>query len=202
MVDLQTGKIQGALKPHQASGNLALSQDGRWLATAGWHSDKVCLWDVSTGELVHVWPKPTATRVSFARDSRTLVLSTGEKFEFWDVISLKKNLTFACAEPLYSSQVVFTSDGALMALELTPGVIDLKDTKTGRTVARLEDPSGARSTWTTFSPDGTQFIASSNYTKAIRVWDLPKIRVRLKEMGLDWNWPEFPDQTNRFKPDR
>ena len=191
LLDLKTGLVQDPFKPHRMSGFLALSPDGRWLATAGWHADNVCLWNVGTGELVREWPAP-GVRVSFAPDSRTLILSTGERFEFWDVASGREGLSVPCDEPLYPTQVVFTSDGVLMALEMAPGLIHLKDSKTGRTVAKLEDPSGSRATWMKFTPAGDKLVAAANYSKAIHVWDLRAIGVRLKEMGLDWDWPEFP----------
>jgi tetratricopeptide (TPR) repeat protein len=42
-----------------------------------------------------------------------------------------------------------------------------------------------------FTPDGTQLVVVALYARAIHVWDLRAIRVRLKAMGLDWDWPEF-----------
>ena len=63
---------------------------------------------------------------------------------------------------------------------------------TGRTVAKLEDPHGDRAFWQGFSPDGTRLVVASKYAGAIHIWDLRAIRTRLKEMNLDWDWPEFP----------
>jgi WD40 repeat protein len=88
--------------------------------------------------------------------------------------------------------VAFSPDEKLMALEVSPGIIHLSEIATGRTVAKLTDPSGDRATWMCFTPDGTQLVTSSNYAKTIHVWDLRRIRLGLKEMRLDWDWPEFP----------
>ena len=79
----------------------------------------------------------------------------------------------------------------MMALEMAPGVIHLKEITSGRTVARLEDPQGDVSTWMGFTPDGTQLIVVARYAGAIHRWDLRAIRTRLKAMNLDWDWPEF-----------
>jgi hypothetical protein len=87
--------------------------------------------------------------------------------------------------------VAFSPDGKLMALEMAPAVIHLKETATGRTVARLEDPHGDRIGWLGFTPDGTRLVTAAWYAKAIHVWDLRAIRARLKSMDLDWEWPEF-----------
>jgi len=88
--------------------------------------------------------------------------------------------------------VAFSPDGRLMALEMAPAVLHLKEVATGRTVAKLEDPCGDRATWQGFTPDGTQLVVIAKYANAIHVWDLRAIRTRLKDMNLDWDWPEFP----------
>src|SRR5262249_8274142 len=80
----------------------------------------------------------------------------------------------------------------LMALEMAPAVIHLKVVATGRTVARFEDPHGDRANWQSFTPDGTQLVVAAGPTSAIHIWDLQAIRTRLKDMNLDWDWPEFP----------
>src|SRR5262249_52155893 len=92
---------------------------------------------------------------------------------------------------LYPGLVSFSPDGGLLALELAPGVIDLRDAATGRVVARLEDPFGDRSTSIYFTPAGTELVAVARFSKAVHVWDLRAIRVRVKAMGLDWDWPEY-----------
>jgi tetratricopeptide (TPR) repeat protein len=60
-----------------------------------------------------------------------------------------------------------------------------------RTVAKLEDPHGDRANWLGFTPDGTQLVVVAKYATAIHLWDLRAIRTRLKDMSLDWDWPEF-----------
>jgi hypothetical protein len=81
-----------------------------------------------------------------------------------------------------------------MALEMAPGVTHLKDAASARTVAKLEDPRGDRACWMSFTPDGTQLVVTATYAHAIHVWALRAIRQRLKAMGLDWDWPEFPPE--------
>src|SRR5438046_3073554 len=55
---------------------------------------------------------------------------------------------------LYPGFVAFTGDGKLMAVEMAPGLIHLKEISSGRTVAQLEDPDRNVSTWMSFTPDG------------------------------------------------
>jgi hypothetical protein len=93
---------------------------------------------------------------------------------------------------LYPGRTVFAPKTNLMAMEMAPGVVHLKEKSTGKTVAKLEDPHGDRATWMEFTPDGSQLVVVANYARAIHIWDLRSIRQRLKMMNLDWDWPEFP----------
>jgi len=44
--------------------------DGRWAASSGWHSDRVWLWNVGTGQRVREWVVGKRAMVSFTPDSR------------------------------------------------------------------------------------------------------------------------------------
>ena len=170
----------------------ALSGDGRWAASCGWHSDRVRLWNVDTGQMVHEWVVGKQTTVFFTPDSRALIISRGDEFSFWDVETLQPIRRLSRDVAQFPGHVAFSPDGRLMALEMAPAVIHLKEVATGRTVAKLEDPHGDRATWQGFTPDGTQLVVVASYASAIHIWDLRAIRTRLKDMNLDWDWPEFP----------
>ena len=83
---------------------------------------------------------------------------------------------------------VFSPDSKLLTVP-TPDGIHLIDHATGREVAVLEDPNLDLAS-ITFTPDGTKLIALNAHNGA-HVWDLRLMRRRLKEMDLDWQWPEF-----------
>jgi hypothetical protein len=198
ILDLETGAVRAELGVHPWGEVRALSQDGRWAASCGWHSDGVRLWDVGTGQVVHEWvvgkqqgPGIGATNVFFTPDSRALIICQGDDFSFWDVGTLQLIRRLPRDIALSSGHVAFSRDGRLMALEMAPGVIHLKEVAGGRTVATFEDPHGDRASWQGFTPDGTQLVVVSNHATAVHVWDLRAIRKRLKEMGLDWDWPEL-----------
>jgi WD40 repeat protein len=148
-------------------------------------------WNAQTGELLKDWIVGRETRVEFAPDSRELVVARGGDFHFLNVGTLETSRRLKREIGLYPGDVAFCPDGKLMAMEMSPAVIHLKETSTGRTVAQLEDPSGDRSNMISFSHEGTRLIVLSSYASAIHVWDLRAIRSRLKAMGLDWEWPEF-----------
>jgi WD40 repeat protein len=135
--------------------------------------------------MVHEWVLGKRTLVFFTPDSRALVISRDGEFSFWDVATLQpiRRLTRDVAQ--FPGHVAFSPDGKLMAVEMAPAVIHLKEVATGRTVARLEDPHGDRATWQGFTPDGTQLVVVAQYARAIHIWDLRAIRMRLKDMNLD-----------------
>jgi hypothetical protein len=192
LMDLTMTAVRGPHFAHPRAGFVALSQDGRWVASCGWHSDRVRLWNVGTGQMVHEWVLGKWTTVFFTPDSRALIISRGDEFGFWDVETLQPIRRLPRDVTPFPGWVAFSPDGKLMALEMAPAVIHLKEVATGRTVAQLEDPHGDRANWQGFTPDGTHLVVVAKYASAIHLWDLRAIRTRLKDMNLDWDWPEFP----------
>jgi serine/threonine protein kinase/WD40 repeat protein len=192
ILDLETGAVRRNLDPHPLGEVQALSGDGRWAASSGWHSDRVRLWNVGTGEKVHEWVLGKWTNVFFTPDSRALIISRGDEFSFWDLETLQPIRRLPRDVTPFPGHVAFSPDGRLMALEMAPAVLHLKEVATGRTVAKLEDPCGDRASWQGFTPDGTRLVVVAGYASAIHLWDLRAIRTRLKDMNLDWDWPEFP----------
>jgi WD40 repeat protein len=191
VLDSETGDVLGPLMKHSKVSFVALSPDSRWLATSGWHSDRIRLWDAQTSKLV--WEKLAGkmTMVFFTPDGRQLIIATGGEFTFYDLNTFEVTRRLRRDPVLHPGDIAFTADGKLMALEMSPAVIHLKEVATGKTIAKLEDPFGDRSTWMTFTPDGAKLIVVAGFADAVHVWDLRAIRTRLKAMGLDWDWPEF-----------
>jgi eukaryotic-like serine/threonine-protein kinase len=204
ILDLETGRIRQTLAKHPNGEIHALSRDGRWAASCGWHSQTVRLWNAETGQMVHEWDLAAHAFVFFTPDSETLIISRPDEFSFWDVQTFQPVRRLARAIAQHPGHVAFSPDGKLMALEMEPATIHLLEVATGRTVARLEDPHGDRATWQGFTPDGTELVVVSTYGSAIHIWNLRAIRARLKEMSLDWEWPEFapvPDrQRDSYEP--
>ena len=192
ILDLATEAVVSTGMTHAAAAFVAVSPDGARLATGGWHSPRVKLWDLPGGRLIKEWEAGSSSRVFITPDNRELIVARGGDFTFHDMQTLAVNRTMPRETGLFPGLVAFTADGQLMALEMAPGVIHLKEITSGRTVARLEDPQGDQSTWLGFTPDGTQLVVAARYAGAIHRWDLRAIRARLKTMNLDWDWAEFP----------
>jgi len=191
LLDLVTESVQVTKMPHTNVAYVALSPDAERLATSSWHSRDVKLWDGQTGRLIKDLEAGLSSAVFFTPDNREMIVARGNEFTFHDLNSLEVSRRMPREIGLYPGHVAFTADGKLMALEMAPGLIHLKEITSGRTVAKLEDPHGDVSTWMSFTPDGTQLVVAARYAGAIHRWDLRAIRARLKTMNLDWDWPEY-----------
>jgi tetratricopeptide (TPR) repeat protein len=86
----------------------------------------------------------------------------------------------------------FSPDSRLLAINDRLSVIHLVEINTGREIASLTSPDSIGSSPLFFTPDGTQLVSTSSGTSGLYVWDLRLIRQELKELGLDWEWPDFP----------
>ena len=89
--------------------------------------------------------------------------------------------------------MAFSPDSAILAHETYfksyEGSIALVEVATGRELARIADPDGAKAAEIVFSPDGMQLIAILPDQPHIRIWDLRAVRHRLAELDLDWSPP-------------
>ena len=128
-----------------------------------------------------------ANFVFFTPDSRALIIARGDEFSFWDVETLQPIRRLPRDATPFPGRVAFSPDGKLMALEMAPAVIHLKEVATGPDRGQARGPGGDRATWQGFTPDGTQLVVVASYASAIHVWDLRAIRTRLKDMNLDWD---------------
>jgi WD40 repeat protein/cytochrome c-type biogenesis protein CcmH/NrfG len=194
VLDFATGKLLALREPQPGADFLMLSPDGRWAAGHGWNASSVVLWDAQTGERVRQFPVllPARARACFTPDSRTLIISVGGEYRFHDVATGNVVRCLQQDVYLYPEHIAFSPDGRLMAVPMAPGEIHLREVISARLIARLQDPHGDRSIRLIFTDGGTRLIAVCHYARAIHVWDLRLIRQRLKEMDLDWHWPEFP----------
>jgi WD40 repeat protein len=192
VLNAKTGDVQAPLMTHPNVSFIAMSPNSRWLATSGWHSDRIRLWETQTSKLAWEHVVGKMSMVSFTPDNRELIVSKGSEFIFFDLNTFEVSRRLVREPGLHPGDVAFTPDGDLMAMEMSPAVIHLKEVATGKTIGKLEDPYGDRSTWMTFTPDAARLIAVAGYADAVHIWDLRAIRVRLKEAGLDWDWSDRP----------
>jgi tetratricopeptide (TPR) repeat protein len=183
------------LEPQLDVRNCAVSPDGRWVVTAShwWsgHDSAARIWDAASGRHVHDLPLEDSTIPGFSPDGRWLAAKCfGTGLIVWEVGTWREKLRFR--EGAFDRAFAFSADSRLIALNDVLGAIRLIELDSGREVARL---TGPEATWyqpVALTADGTRLIATCSGLKALYVWDLRQLRARLKEMKLDWEWPEFP----------
>jgi serine/threonine protein kinase/WD40 repeat protein/tetratricopeptide (TPR) repeat protein len=168
----------------------AVSPDGSWVVTCShwWdgRSKSVRIWDAGTGQQVHELPMEGSTQVRFSPDGRWLMTVTdGAGSRLWEAGTWREMRRL-------DGGGCFSPDSRLLAISDIFSVIRLVETATGKEVARLTGPEPMWYHPAYFTPDGTRLIAICSGGTALYVWDLRLIRQQLKELGLDWEWDEFP----------
>ena len=166
--DIYTGKCIRTLAHHDRRVlNLALSPDGRWLASGDWYD--LCVWDLANGTRHHV-PKDLSQHsikdFNFSADSRTLYIGVEKSIKLLDVekgqiireIPRLQEIHELAVTP--DERTLIIKEGSHYSLFL----IDLK-TEEER---RLEKCSSTSSF--SLSPDG-HTLATGHETK-IQLWDL------------------------------
>jgi superkiller protein 3 len=94
---------------------------------------------------------------------------------------------------------VFSRDGRLLAVGLSPQQILLAEAATGRAIAHLSTLQPVSATPLAFSADGTRLAASTNQ-RTLLLWDLRGVRAELTKLGLDWDTPPYPPTEEKNAP--
>jgi WD40 repeat protein len=177
------------LEPQYDVRSCAVSPDGRWVATGShwWdgRSSTARIWDAQSGRHVRDLPLNYSAIPDFSSDGRWLATTAYGGVKLWQVGTWEQKAV------LGYGVFAFSPDGRLLAVNDVVEAIRLVDPNTGREVARLIGPESAYKA-VAMTADGTRLIATGLGHKTLYVWDLRQLRHHLKEMGLDWDWPEFP----------
>ncbi len=171
----------------------AVSPDGRWVVTGNhWQSggSAATVWDAVSGRLVKDLPVDTGLcLVGFSPDGRWLV-TTGGGYRLWKAGSWQEGPRIA--GPGESGRFAFSRDSQTLALTGGLCQVRLIQPDSGAEIARLTVPEQTSLYPQCFSPDGAQLVALGAENGLLYVWDLRAIRAGLKELGLDWDRPDYP----------
>lgn len=176
------------LMQHRELDRIAVSPDGRWVATAARKGFGIKVWERSTDHRRDLAPGSYDTAVAFSQDGRLLVGATAGRLFFWNTGSWELSHSVPIDTSAEASHdLAFSPDGRLLAVACARYQIKLLDAETGGEFATLP----AEHYWTSlrFSQDGHELISTDEH-HGVRIWDLPSIRRRLARFGLDWNAPE------------
>jgi WD40 repeat protein len=183
--------------PHANIQFVALSPDGHWAATGTAFGAATKVWDLTTGKLVLDLPtRPNEnpdSQVQFSPDGRWLATVSIPYIHLWHVGTWEEAWTLPRASCPNQGPAAFSPDSRLLAVPMSPTEVRLLDTVAGKEVATLVAPGDQIIKALAFSHDGGK-LAVATQSASIHLWDLRAIRVRLAEMGLDWNPPLPPFQ--------
>lgn len=173
--DLTNGKERFTLQPGVFVMSLALSSDGRRLASVcldDANKKPVQLWDTATGKIVRTLD--TANQVFFAPDGKTLAATGGNGgtgIRFWDAESGRERSRIRTASYSFGEAVAFSPDGKTFATtESESGAIQLWDVA-GGTLKPQPQGHTNRPNRVAFSPDGKRVATCGNMDGSIRIWD-------------------------------
>ena len=167
---VESSRVRLTLSGRGAGGDVALSPDGKLVATGGTESStNAVLWEARSGERVLSFPEREGVHsVAFSTDgTRVYVVVNGRGVDAWDTRSGKKLFTLADSRPLFHLAV--SPDGTKLATTSPDSILTVWNLRT-RKSRQLEGPApfGVR-----FSPDGARIAAPGGYaSETATVWDL------------------------------
>ncbi len=162
---------------------LALTSDGKTIATGGDQNGTILLWDVATmrvkDEVKVGWRHKGPTALTFAPDGKTLAAAYADALHLWDVgpAGLTKRQTLASSEDRVYA-LAFAPDGRTLAAHGATAV-RLWDTsgtapKPGATLAASasQDGYGGSQSTLAFAPDSKTLAVASDPDRRIRLFRL------------------------------
>jgi WD40 repeat protein/tetratricopeptide (TPR) repeat protein len=194
VVELDKKSEKVVLGNHPNIARIAISSEGRWVATATWWGGNSLtkVWDAESGELIKDLPahelQGDAT-VAFSPDGRWLVTGSARGYRYWEVGSWKPG-RFIEKERASFGAMAFSMDGKIMAILKSAQWVQLIDMATGSELAAFEAAESQHPNHLCFTPDGTKLVVGGDQP-VIHVWELRAMRKELAEMGLDWDLPPY-----------
>jgi WD40 repeat protein len=172
------------LGPHKAVDALAVSPDGRYVASSSGLLLETKIWDTQTRAEVMTLRSERQQRLAFSPDGRWLVVHG-------DVFDLRRTGTWESVQLPYIGPrptlgaAAFSQNSQVLALLENQSRIRLFDLQKWRTLGQLVAPEPGTYNALAFSPDGTKLVVGCAGGR-LRHWDIAAIHQALDPLGLGW----------------
>jgi RNA polymerase sigma factor (sigma-70 family) len=156
-------------------GQIAISPNGKLIATYSVHAPVVTLWDADTGRKLRTFDVRSVNRLTFSPDGRKLAIAShamANEVVLYDVesgtvdsrhkVDLKRGIEY----------LAFSADGQkMLTMEQFERRAVLTDLKAGKEIARLEKLPEGLSGFLAMSPDAEVLVGWSS-DQAIHAWNI------------------------------
>ena len=186
LFNLPAGELRAVSAVQSGMRDVAVSPNGHFVATGGWHNHNVQIWDPVSGALIREIPSELNPNVAFTPDGTWLAVSTGSEVRFWRCADWAPGLLVPRDNPTdLPSPIRFSPDGKMLALAYSIAVVRLVSPETGQTLAQIEPQPENEIVAFAFSPDSSK-LAINRVGAPTQIWNLKRIREQLVPLRLDW----------------
>jgi WD40 repeat protein len=187
VLDLKDGTTRFKLGPHVRTESVAISPDGRWVATGPWNVKGVKVWEAASSNVVCEISTGLGSLVLFSPDGKWLAVSSDD-FQLWETRHWRRGPPVPVNKPNLIGTMAFSPDSKLLAVVEAGVRVKLLDCENMATLAALEQPNGFVVMSLCFDPDGRKLLALDAKNN-VHVWSLRPLRRELAKLGLDWTTP-------------
>ncbi|MCA9218401.1 MAG: WD40 repeat domain-containing protein, partial [Planctomycetales bacterium] len=181
IVDMNDSHPDIETEEHEGLDNIAISPDGRFVATGTWDKRGVHVFDASNGKLVaNLLPEFKTCSVQFSPDSQTLVTGTTEEYCVWNTADWKKLETLPFPTRSGVANVAFNAQRSWMALRMDRSIISLRHN--GKELVQFHAFPNSRIEHIAISARGDFLVATTEH--GCRSWDLKLVSDKLNELNL------------------
>ncbi len=177
--------------------HLSISPDNRFLATSGVQQEMAWVFDLETEEVVFQWKGSEredgqingGALAEFSRCGKMVALSGRNEFQIystedWSLLKSLPRETRGLGYSSFSDDYLAVADGDFVGLYSLDGFQLLARLQTA-IPGLVSSHDSEQVPMMRFSPSG-QYLAVGTIGNEIQLWDLPLVRKRLAENGIDW----------------